>query len=108
MSVLIVSKEERRALEAEFEKMIKAGTLPGGVRLGTPIEAEDKRLAFVDARWDAKELEADSLSAIQKRIATMQTDAKVVITTATRVVAAVPKDFVIKSGATMAPVEVKK
>ena len=31
MSVLTVTKEERAALEAQFAKMQKAGTLPGGV-----------------------------------------------------------------------------
>lgn len=103
MSCLIVDKAERVALEAQFAKMQEAGTLPGGVMLGIPVEAEDGRFVYCDARWDAKETETDTKAAISKRLDVMKADVKVGVTAKTKVEEKLPKDFLTKTEAVVAP-----
>jgi len=79
MSVLTVTKEERAALEAQFAKMKEAGTLPGGVMLGTPVELEDGTFAYVDARWDAL---GTKEAQIRERVTAMKADPKTAVSKA--------------------------
>jgi hypothetical protein len=79
MSVLTVSKDERAALEAQFVKMQKAGTLPGGVMLGTPVELEDNTYAYVDTRWDAP---GEKEAQIRERVTAMKADPKAAVSKA--------------------------
>ena len=76
MSVLTVTKEERAALEAQFAKMKEAGTLPGGVMLGTPVELEDNTYAYVDTRWDAP---GEKEAQIRERVTAMAADSKIAV-----------------------------
>lgn len=79
MSVLTVTKEERAALEAQFAKMKEAGTLPGGVMLGTPVELEDGTYAYVDTRWDAPGAKEPQ---ILERVTAMKADPKTAVSKA--------------------------
>ena len=79
MSVLTVPKDEREALEQQFAKMKDAGTLPGGVMLGTPVELEDGTYAYVDTRWDAP---GEKEPQIRERVTTMVADYKTAVSRA--------------------------
>lgn len=79
MSVLTVTKDERAALEAQFAKMKEAGTLPGGVMLGTPVELEDNTYAYVDTRWDAP---GEKEAQIRERVTAMKADQKAAVSRA--------------------------
>ena len=96
MSVLIVTKEERAALEKKWAEMEKAGTLPGGVLLGIPIEAADGRFAYIDARWDTPD-EKTGVLAVTARVADAVKDVASGVTALTKVVSVMPKDFVVKT-----------
>ena len=96
MSVLIVTKEERAALEKKWAEMEKAGTLPGGVLLGIPIEATDGRFAYIDARWDTPDVKTGA-PAVTARVADAVKDVAIGVTTLTKVVSVMPKDFVTKT-----------
>ena len=96
MSVLIVTKEERAALEKKWAEMEKAGTLPGGVLLGIPIEAADGRFAYVDSRWDVPD-EKTAVPAVTARVVDAVKDVASGVTTLTKVVSVMPKDFVTKT-----------
>ena len=78
MSILRIPAEEREAVEAEFAKMQEAGTLPGGVMLGTPLECEDGSACYVDSRWDGVD-EVTKLSAIDTKVAELVADEKTVV-----------------------------
>lgn len=85
MSILLVAKDEREALELEFAKLKEAGTLPGGVELGIPVELEDGSAMYVDSRWDEE---------LPVKLAEIQADEKVAVSTLTKVVGAVPTTLV--------------
>lgn len=76
MSILIVSKDEREALEAYFAKLRDAKSLPGDVMLGTPVELEDGMFAYVDTRWDAV---GEKEPQIRECVAAMAADSKIAV-----------------------------
>lgn len=76
MSILIVSKDEREALETYFAKLRDAKSLPGDVMLGTPVELEDGMFAYVDTRWDAV---GEKEPQIRECVAAMAADSKIAV-----------------------------
>ena len=96
MSVLIVTKEERAALEKKWAEMEKAGTLPGGVLLGIPKESTDGRYSYSDSRWDTPDAKT-GVPAVTARVADAVKDVASGVTALTKVVSVMPKDFVTKT-----------